>query len=148
MVITIDEAIDCALATPEVFAFLADFTNTEKWDPGTVRTKLISGDGRVGSTYRNTSRFLGRNTDLTYFVVEYEPNARVVFRGENETVNALDTISFAAIEGGTSVRYQAEFTLKGAAKFLEPILRLAFFRLGRAGAKRMKEVLAELDSVG
>ncbi len=52
-------------ARPErVFAYLADFTHTEEWDPGTVRTHRVSGDGGVGTTYANTSRFLGRETDL------------------------------------------------------------------------------------
>ena len=34
----------------EVFAYLADFTTTTEWDPGTVRTTRESGDGGVGTT--------------------------------------------------------------------------------------------------
>ena len=37
----------------EVFDFLADFENTESWDPGTVETRRTSGDGGLGTRYRN-----------------------------------------------------------------------------------------------
>ena len=50
----------------EVFAYLSDFTSTEEWDPGTLRTTRESGDGGVGTRYRNVSRFLGSGTELTY----------------------------------------------------------------------------------
>ena len=52
----------------EVFAYLQDFTNTEEWDPGTVRTTRESGDGGVGTRYHNVPKFLGRETELTYVV--------------------------------------------------------------------------------
>ena len=45
-----------------VFAYLSDFTTTTEWDPGTVRTTRESGDGGIGTRYRNVSRFLGRET--------------------------------------------------------------------------------------
>ena len=82
-------------ATPErVFDYLADFTTTEEWDPGTVRTVLLQGDGGIGTTYRNTSRFSGRETELVYEVVDFVRPERIVLRGENSTVVAHDTMSF------------------------------------------------------
>ena len=38
-----------------MFAYLSDFTTTNEWDPGTVSTERVSGDGGVGTTYHNTS---------------------------------------------------------------------------------------------
>ena len=51
-----------------VFGYLSDFTTTTQWDPGTVVTVTQHGDGRAGTTYLNTSAFLGRETQLTYIV--------------------------------------------------------------------------------
>ena len=48
-----------------VFDYLSDFTTTTEWDPGTVVTVNHHGDGGVGTTYLNTSTFLGRKTQLT-----------------------------------------------------------------------------------
>ena len=142
----IDRTVETATPTAEVFAFLADFTTTEQWDPGTVRTERISGDGGVGTAYANTSRFLGRNTDLTYVVEVYEPGSRVVLRGENKTVVAHDTMTFVpTATGGTSVRYVAEFDLKGMARMVTPLLTPAFTRLGDDASAQMR---ATLDRLG
>ena len=53
-----------------VFDYLSDFTHTNEWDPGTVETRRTSGDGGVGTTYANTSEFMGRRSELTYETVE------------------------------------------------------------------------------
>ena len=58
-----------------VFAYLSDFTTTTEWDPGTIRTTRASGDGGVGTEYLNTSKFLGRETQLTYVVEELVPGS-------------------------------------------------------------------------
>ena len=47
-----------------VFGYLSDFTTTTEWDPGTVVTVTQHGDGGAGTTYLNTSTFLGRKTWL------------------------------------------------------------------------------------
>ncbi|WP_043474997.1 SRPBCC family protein, partial [Kitasatospora sp. MBT66] len=55
--VTLDRAAD------EVLRYLADFGNTEQWDPGTVRCdRLDGGPVAEGSTWRNVSRFRGRET--------------------------------------------------------------------------------------
>jgi uncharacterized protein YndB with AHSA1/START domain len=141
----IDRTVETSAPTAEVFDFLADFTNTEHWDPGTVRTDRVSGDGGVGTTYANTSRFLGRTTDLTYVVEAYEPGTRIVLRGENKTVVAHDTMTFVpTANGGTSVRYVAEFDLKGMTKIVAPLLAPAFTRLGDKASEKLHATLGEL----
>ena len=128
----------------EVFAYLADFTTTTQWDPGTVSTVRQRGDGSIGTTYLNTSTFLGRQTELTYEVREFVPDERIRLRGENPTVVAIDTMSFRKVEAGTEVTYEAEFTFKGPARFLAPLLRPALERLGHQAQTGMREALRRL----
>jgi len=45
-------------------------------------------------------------------------------------------------QGGTEVRYTAEFSFKGAARLFAPFLRPAFARLGTAAQTGMYEALA------
>jgi len=40
----------------DVFAYLADFTTTTEWDPGTVSTTLVSGDGSIRDSTRTCRR--------------------------------------------------------------------------------------------
>jgi carbon monoxide dehydrogenase subunit G len=136
--VVVDKPLD------EVFAYLSDFTTTTEWDPGTVTTVLDRGDGGIGTTYLNTSAFLGRKTQLTYVVQEFVPGKRIRLRGENQTVIATDTMSFRAAETGTEVTYAAEFTFKGPARFLAPLLRPALERLGNQAEAGLREALSRL----
>jgi uncharacterized protein YndB with AHSA1/START domain len=127
-----------------VFGYLADFTTTTQWDPGTVLTVTQHGDGRVGTTYLNTSTFLGRETQLTYVVREFVPGERIRLRGENKTVIAVDTMTFRSVDAGTEVTYTAEFTFKGPSRLIAPLLRPAFDRLGQQAHAGMRTALEQL----
>ena len=127
-----------------VFGYLSDFTTTTEWDPGTVVTVNHHGDGGAGTTYLNTSTFLGRKTQLTYIVREFVPGERIRLRGENKTVIAVDTMSFRRVDGGTEVTYRAEFTAKGPSRLLAPLLRPAFERLGTKAQAGMRDALNRL----
>jgi uncharacterized protein YndB with AHSA1/START domain len=130
--------------SPEaVFAYLSDFTTTEEWDPGTVRTTRESGDGGVGTRYHNVSEFLGRQTELTYVVEEHEAPMRLKLRGENKTVVAHDTMTLEpTASGGTELTYRAEFAFRGAARLIAPLASPAFKRLGDEAEEGLRQALS------
>lgn len=130
----------------QVFSYLADFTTTMQWDPGTVETTLVSGDGGVGTTYRNISSFMGRRTELTYTVVERDRPQRFALRGENATLTADDVMTFRPDGDGTYVTYTADFTFKGLLRFVAPLLTPAFTKLGDAAEKGMREAFDTLPA--
>src|SRR6478672_3080031 len=107
----IERSVTVGQPVDRVFAYLSDFTNTTEWDPGTVRTERVAGDGAVGTRYHNVSKFLGRETELDYLVVEHVPREKFALRGEHSTVVATDTMTFmrshsVECEGeGTTVTY-------------------------------------------
>ena len=127
-----------------VFGYLSDFTTTTEWDPGTVVTVNQQGDGGVGTTYLNTSKFLGRETQLTYIVHDFIPGRRVQLYGENKTVIAVDTLTFRTVGAATEVTYTAEFTFKGAARYVAPLFRPALTRLGDQAETGLSQALARL----
>ena len=141
-------SVTVARPLDEVFAYLSDFTNTNDWDPGTVRTERVSGDGGLGSRYHNVSKFLGRETELDYLVIEHVPGERFALRGENATVVANDTMTFMrshTAEGeGTTVTYHAAFEFKGVAKFIAPLLAPALKKLGDEAETGMHDALGRL----
>ena len=128
----------------KVFAYLSDFTTTTEWDPGTVETVRTSGDGGFGTEYLNTSKFAGRETQLTYVVQDLVSNRHIALRGENTTVIAHDTMTFREVSSGTEVTYTADFTFKGLARFLAPLLKPALVRLGDEAEAGMAAALARL----
>lgn len=140
----VSRTVTVAKPLPQVFTYLSDFTTTTQWDPGTIETIRVEGNGAVGTRYQNTSRFAGRRTQLTYVVQELVPNLRIALRGENDTVIARDTITFAATGDQTEVTYEADFTFKGIARLMAPLFRPAFARLGDQAQAGMAAALARL----
>ncbi len=136
--VVVDKPLDA------VFDYLSDFTTTAEWDPGTVSTVLRHGNGGVGTSYLNTSAFLGRTTQLTYVVDELLAQQLIQFRGENETVTAVDTMTFRSVDVGTEVTYTAEFTFKGLSRIAAPLLKPAFERLGNEAEAGLRKALNRL----
>ena len=137
----VTRTLQVARPTDEVFAYLQDFTTTEEWDPGTVRTTRIEGDGGVGTRYHNVSRFLGRETELEYVVEETDSPRLLRLRGENKTVVAEDTMTLTPTPSGTELTYRAKFTFKGPSRLVAPLLAPAFKRLGDEAEKGLRGAL-------
>jgi carbon monoxide dehydrogenase subunit G len=105
-----------------VFDYLLDFGNAEEWDAGTVSCTRTSGDGGVGTRYRNVSEFRGRETELDYVVETIEPGRRFVITGSNKTVTSQDTVTVRPAGAGAEVEYRAVMTFKGLASLASPFL--------------------------
>ncbi len=91
------ERIDTALPLERAFAFVADFANAERWDPGvatSVRTN--AGPVGVGARYRLGVRMGGRIVPMDYEVTAFDAPRR---RGPRGLVaagsDAIDEIRFS-----------------------------------------------------
>lgn len=125
-------SIDSPRSREELFAYLADFSSAAEWDPGVTTAERVGGEGRVasGDEFRLMVRSVRGETPLTYRVTAIDPPASVTFRAENGLLVSLDTISFTEHGGGTRVRYDADLRLKGPLRLADPLLRIAFSRIG------------------
>lgn len=113
------------------FEYLASFENVAEWDPGVSAARCITGDSLAqGAKFEVKASFLGRDVPLVYETLEIEAPDRVVLRAESATVVSLDTLTFVSTGDGTEVTYDAELSLKGPLKIADPLLGLAFDRLG------------------
>ena len=145
----ITRTIDTTTPVAKVYAYLSDFTTTNEWDPGTVETTRISGTGEVGTEYHNTSKFLGRKTEVVYTTKALEAERLIRLEGNNKTVRATDTMTLSETAGGgTRVVYHAKFDFKGVAGKLAPVLwpllAPAFKKLGDEAEVEMKRALDAL----
>ena len=106
----------------EVFDYLSDFENTNEWDPGTVDTRRTAGDGGLGTTYSNRSKFMGRETELTYETIGFTRPTFFSCRGKNKTATATDSMTFSEAGESTQINYRADFEFKGVVKFIAPLV--------------------------
>jgi carbon monoxide dehydrogenase subunit G len=129
--------------TPEAaFTYLSDFSTSAEWDPGVVEAHRVgTGAPGEGSGFRLVVKSLGRTTTLTYRCTEYEPPRAVTFVGENATVVSHDRITFAATLTGTRLTYDADLRLKGLLRIADPLLGLAFRRIGHRALNGLRAVL-------
>ncbi|TIC81943.1 SRPBCC family protein [Nocardioides sp. GY 10127] len=127
-----------------VSAYLADFRSTNDWDPGTVETTRTSGDGGVGTTYANTSEFLGRRTSLTYTAQVVE-TGRLRFEGRNDTAVTHDDLTLTpAGPGSTRIRYRADFDFGRLLNLVAPLfLARPLSALADETVAKMTQVLEE-----
>ncbi len=126
--ITVERIVEVDRPIEAIFAYLADFTHTEQWDPGTVRTTRVDvAPLSVGARFHNVSQFRGRRTELDYVLKVYDLDKHLVFTGNNKTVEATDDLSLRSDRPGTTtITYRAHFRFKGVARLAEPYLRPKF----------------------
>lgn len=137
------DTLESPRSVPDVFAYLSDFSTTREWDPGVEEAeRLDPGPVRRGSRFRVAARFLGRRAELVYEITEYREGEIVTLRGENVSVISLDTMTFSETPGGGArVTYDARLGLKGPLRVLDPLLGLAFKRVGDRAAAGLRQRL-------
>jgi carbon monoxide dehydrogenase subunit G len=141
-------SVDTPRPPDEVFAYLSDFSTTAEWDPGVLEAERLGEEPVAeGSEFRLVAEFLHRKTPLTYRIVEFDPPSAVTFRGENSSVVSLDRITFEPSDGGTRITYDADLTLKGPLKLADPLLALAFKRVGDRALAGMRKTLGTKQPV-
>jgi carbon monoxide dehydrogenase subunit G len=130
-----------------VFDYLADFTHTEAWDPGTVSTTRVdSGPLQPGARFHNVSTFRGRRTELEYELTTFDPRSHLTFTGNNKTVTSVDDLSFRPSGAGTEIHYAAHFDFHGVAKLAAPLLKKAFDSLADETVEQLTGVLEQLSA--
>lgn len=143
----ITRTLTTAAAPQAVFDYLADFTTTVEWDPGTRSCERISGDGGEGSVYRNVSTFLGRTVEVAYVATVLEPPSRIHFSGSNAGFTGHDVFGIGATDGGGStVRYQAQFSFR--AGWIAPLVALYLPLLARRTVRHLQRCLDRLGAGG
>lgn len=71
-------SIEIDRSSEDVFAYIADMSNNPKWQKGQQECVWTSEPPlRLGSTYDQSARFLGKEITSSFEVVEYEPGSRI-----------------------------------------------------------------------
>ena len=142
---TLHEVIETSLSPERTFEFIADFANSQAWDPGvTSSARIGSGPVAVGARYALQVRFRKGTMPMEYRVTEYAPPSRVVLEGSGSRIDATDTIEFApTATGGTRIDYTADLRLRGVLRVLQPFLGGTFDGIGKAALAGMRRALDE-----
>lgn len=139
------EHIETTLPIDRAFAFVADFSNAHRWDPGVVSSERSNpGPVGIGARYRLGVRLNGRAAPMDYEIAVFEPSRRVVLRGTGSGVAAVDDIRFEATGTGTRIDYIADIRLQGLMRLATPFAGGAFARIARDARDGMQRTLDQL----
>ncbi len=126
----------------EAFAYMADLRNFADWDPGVKKVVQVKGDGAGdGAEFDVTVS----GTTLRYVTKEYLPNSNLLAVAKSRTLTSTDRVTVVAEGGTTLVTYDALLELNGVLRLADPLLRLAFGRIGDRAAAGLRRVLAGQD---
>jgi carbon monoxide dehydrogenase subunit G len=138
------ERIETTLPIEETFAFIADFANSSRWDPGVATSERIdAGPVGLGARYALGVRMRGRVAPMEYRITTFEPPTRVVLTGEGSGVSAIDEIVFEATATGTAIDYTADIRLGGWMRLVQPFVGGTFEKIATDALGGMQRALDE-----
>jgi quercetin dioxygenase-like cupin family protein/carbon monoxide dehydrogenase subunit G len=138
----IEQSVEIERPLEEVFAFVADPLNDERWTPAVEETRKTSeGPLGVGTTFESVFRLLGRRFEASFEIAEYEQNRKVVLKPPTSgPVQLRGTRSAEASPGGTRLTITVEGRSGGFFGVADPV----FARLAQ---RPLKAALANLKSL-
>lgn len=119
--ITVRRHVVVARPAEEVFDFLADTRNEQRWNPNVVRVvKTSTGPVGRGSTFEGRYR---RGGTMRFEITHYDRPARLGFRGGGRRMGLVATVEVTPEAGGTAVSMRGEMSPRGVLRLLGPLMR-------------------------
>lgn len=126
------------------FEYLLNLEHFADWDPGVKRSARVAGsEPGLGAAFDVTVSAPAKDMTLRYKTVAVNPPRRFEVRAETSTLRSVDVITVEPETrgGGCLVTYVADLSLKGVLRIGDPLLGLAFRRIGDRAATGLRSVL-------
>ncbi|MDP1922820.1 MAG: SRPBCC family protein [Myxococcales bacterium] len=132
--------VSTSLSPAEAFAFMSDVRHFAEWDPGISRSVRVAGDGAAGSAYELT--VAPGKTVMRYEVTACEAPRLLRMLAKTRFLTSVDEIRVEPAGTGALVTYDAVLTLNGVLGVMDPLLGIAFKRIGDRAAAGLKRALS------
>ena len=124
----------------DAWRFLSDIRLFSTWDPGVAASVQVKGDGPVvGAAYDLTIR--GAMTTVMRYVVVALDGRRLKMVSTTAWLRSVDELSVEPDGEGARVTYDAVLTLNGPLRVLDPLLGIAFRRIGDRADVGLRQAL-------
>ena len=137
------ERIETTLPIEAAFAYVADFANSQDWDPGVATRRADRRRAGRPSAHAIAGRPPRAAASPRWSTASRSSSpARVVLVGRARASTAVDDIRFAPRGDRHRIDYIADIRLRGCCGSLQPFLGGAFERIARDAADGMERTLA------
>lgn len=139
----LSSTLDIDRPSGEVFAVISDFSRNPEWQRG-MKSAYWTSDPpiRVGSTYQQVARFLGRDVVTNFEVVSFEPGRSITIKSRESSFPITVTRSVEPL-GPDRTRVSAEIFGEPGRFFrlFGPLLRVMAERSVRGDYARLRRLL-------
>jgi uncharacterized protein YndB with AHSA1/START domain len=126
----------------QVFAAMTDTKNQPQWDPGLLEARLTpDAPVSVGTKITEVRKFMGRASENTGEVIEFEPNSRITRKSVDMPMTVVGTITFAATPEGTKVNWRWDLQFKGIFVLVGTFIATAMKRGSETSLRGLKDLL-------
>ena len=126
----------------QVFAAMADVKNQPQWDPGLLEARLTpDAPVSVGTKITEARKFMGRTSENTGEVVEFEPNARITRKSGDSPMTVMGTLTFAPTPKGTKVGWRWDLQFSGFFALAGPLIAAAMVKGADKSLRGLKDRL-------
>ena len=126
----------------QVFAAMTDTKNQPQWDPGLLEARLTpDAPVSVGTKITEVRKFMGRASENTGEVIEFEPNHRITRKPMDMPMTAVGTITFATTPEGTKVNWRWDLQFKGIFVLVGTFIATAMKRGSETSLRGLKDLL-------
>lgn len=128
----------------QVFDFVSTPENDFQWQYGTlVSSSLNDGTNTIGSFFRSIGHSMGRRTQGTFEVIEYEQNKKYGFRSLSGDLHFQTSYTFEITNNSTKVNVSTQANLGKSSQIDERILEKRMKKQLKENMKLLKELLEE-----
>ncbi|MEQ1699458.1 MAG: SRPBCC family protein [Ilumatobacteraceae bacterium] len=124
------------------FAYMADLRHFSEWDPGVKRVVQVEGDGGGSGTEFDVTV---SGTTLRYRTLAHRAPEELVVVARSRTLTSTDKVLVRPDGEGSLVTYDAVLELNGPLRLFDPLLKLAFGRIGERAAAGLRAALGGVD---
>ncbi len=143
--IHVTAAVRIARAATDVFDYVANFENNPAWQQGMRSARFTSEPPlRVGSTYAQEARFLGKRIESQFEVTALDPGRSITIETRESTFPIQVTRSVVPDDdGGCTVSAEVSGSPSGVFAIAAPLMRRMVARSVRKDYARLKQVLEQ-----
>jgi uncharacterized protein YndB with AHSA1/START domain len=138
----IEESIEIKRPVEQVFGYTTDAKSWPRWQSIIVEADQTSpGPVAVGTTFRGTSRMMGRTMPWTAKATEFEANRKYGKNIDSGPMTIDQHNTYLSVEGGTKFTILYEMKVGGFLKLMSPVLAGSMRRELKKSLGNLKRVL-------
>ncbi len=141
--ITLQETTEINRPAKEVYDYLVNVENAQKWQPAVIEVKrLTEGPIRVGIKFRGVAKMMGRRISTTCEITELKPNKQIAFKATSDGPMEYQTIYTLEPNGAAnSSKDSWVISSEGSLALLEPFLKGEVKKESQQELTTMKKVI-------